>query len=235
MFSQTFGVIPPTSLLLQLTAAALWVGAVLLLAETLNHLTQINPEVVRKIVHIGVGNVILLAWWLQIPAWLGIAASGLFSLLTLLSYRYQILLSLSGVGRQSWGTFFYAVSIGVLIASFWSQGWPEYTVLGVLVMTWGDGLAALVGQRWGRHAYVAWGIHKSWEGSATMALASFLVTSLLLYAVQGNVWQTWGVAIAVALVATGLEACSKFGIDNLTVPLGSAALGFGLNQLWWGG
>jgi phytol kinase len=38
------------------------------------------------------------------------------------------------------------------------------------------------------------------------------------------------VPVAVAFVATGLEAFSWFGIDNLTVPLGSAAVAFFLNQ-----
>jgi phytol kinase len=49
--------------------------------------------------------------------------------------------------------------------------------------------------------------------------------------VQGNVWQTWVMSLAVALIATTLEAFSKFGIDNLTVPLGSAAVGFVLSQI----
>jgi phytol kinase len=121
------------------------------------------------------------------------------------------------------------VSIGVLIAVFW-QRQPQYAVIGILVMTWGDGLAALVGKRWGQHRYKLWGIEKSWEGSLTMAIASYLVSSLVLLSLQGNVWQTWLVAGAIALTATGLEAFSKFGIDNLTVPVGSAILGFVLNQ-----
>jgi phytol kinase len=49
--------------------------------------------------------------------------------------------------------------------------------------------------------------------------------------VQGNVWQTWVVSLAIAFVATSLEAFSKLGIDNLTVPLGSAAVGFFLSQI----
>ncbi len=62
-------------------------------------------------------------------------------------------------------------------------------------------------------------MNKSWEGSLTMALVSYIVSSLIFLGVQGNIWQTWVVSLAVALVATSLEAFSKFGIDNLTVPL----------------
>ncbi|MBW4552954.1 MAG: SEC59/DGK1/VTE5 family protein [Aphanocapsa sp. GSE-SYN-MK-11-07L] len=211
---------------------AIWLGIVVLAAELVNRYTKLGVEISRKIVHIGTGQVILLAWWFGIPAWIGVAASAFFCVLTLISYRYPILPSVSGVGRKSWGTFFYALSIGTLIACFWTQNLPEYAAIGVLIMTWGDGLAALVGQKFGCHTYTIWSIAKSWEGSIAMAIASALVTSSILFYVQGNLWQTWVIAIVVALVATGLEAFSKFGIDNLTVPLASAFLCFGLERLW---
>ena len=214
---------------LQLAIVAVWLGAVGLLAETVYRLRAADAEVVRKIVHIGTGNVIVLAWWLHIPAWLGLSASVLFSAIALLSYRLPIVPGVNSVGRKSFGTFFYAVSFGILIAWFWVDQ-PQYTVLGVLVMTWGDGLAALVGQRWGRHTYKLWDMQKSWEGSLTMAIISYGVSSLVLLVVQGAGWQTWIVSLVVALSATGLEAFSKFGVDNLTVPVGSAAIAFWLTQ-----
>jgi phytol kinase len=201
------------------------------LAETLYRRVSQNSELARKVVHIGTGNVILLAWWLQFPAWVGITASIIASAIALLSYYIPILPGINSVGRKSLGTFFYAVSIGVLVAWFWPIQQFQYAALGILVMAWGDGLAGLIGQKFGQHRYEVWGMKKSWEGSLTMALASYAVSCLILLSVQGNVWQTWLVPVAIALVATGLEAFSTLGIDNLTVPLGSAALGFFLNQL----
>jgi len=206
-------------------------GAIVLLAESLHRYTSTDSEKVRKVVHIGTGNVILLAWWLQIPAWVGITASILASGVALLSYKFPILPGINSVGRQSFGTFCYALSIGILTAWFWPLHLPQYAAIGILVMTWGDGLAALIGQRFGKHPYKIGGMQKSWEGSLAMALVSYLVSSLILLGVQGNVWQTWVVPVAVALVATGLEAFSKWGIDNITVPLGSAAVAFFLSQL----
>lgn len=225
-------VTPPQSLPLQLLIVGGWLGGVIGCAEALKRLVNLDPEITRKVVHIGAGNVILWAWWFQLPTWMGLAASVLFGVLTLVSYRYPILASVSEVGRRSLGTFFYAVSIGVLTGWFWPLHIPQYAAIGILVMTWGDGLAALIGQRWGRHPYTAWGIRKSWEGSLTMVGVSGLVTSLVLLVAQGNSWQTWVSAIAIAIVATGLEAFSKFGIDNLTVPLASGALCFFLNEFW---
>jgi len=228
-----FGFVPPHSLWLQVAIVGAWIGAVGLLAEGLHRYTSVGAEVVRKVVHIGVGNVILLAWWLQVPAWLGIGASVFFSAIAFLSYRLPILPSINGVGRKSLGTFFYAVSIGVLMAGFWSHQ-PHFAVLGVLVMTWGDGLAALIGQRFGKHPYKLWEMQKSWEGSLTMALVSFAVSGLVLMSVQGMNWTTGIIALTIALIATGLEAYSRYGVDNLTVPIGSAVAGFLLNWLLLG-
>jgi phytol kinase len=208
----------------------LWVALVFLTAEGLGRYTQVDREIIRKIVHIGSGNIILLAWWLQIPEWIGISASVLFSMITFLSYYLPILPGVNGVGRKSWGTFFYAISIGVLIAWFWPLQLQQYAAIGILIMTWGDGLAALVGQRLGTHLYQVAGIQKSWEGSATMAIVSFAVTGLILLVMAGNLWQVWAIATSVALSATLLETFSKFGVDNLTVPLGSAALSFFLTE-----
>ncbi|GAB4150687.1 MAG: SEC59/DGK1/VTE5 family protein [Cyanobacteria bacterium J069] len=224
---------PP--LWLQLLAAALWVGGITLLAEGLNRFRIVEPETVRKIVHIGTGNVILLAWWLKMPPWVGLAFSVLFSLVALLSYRLPILPGINSVGRKSLGTFFYAVSIGVLVALFWQEH-PRYAVLGILTMAWGDGLAALVGQAIGQRRYKIGEIEKSWEGTLTMALASFIVSALVLVSLQGSSAGVWGIAALVAIAATILEAFSKFGIDNLTVPLGSAGLAYFLiEQSGFGG
>jgi phytol kinase len=217
---------------LQISLVGAWLGVILLVAEGLNRFTAVGAEVSRKVVHIGTGNVILLAWWLQIPDWVGISAGFLAGTIALISYQVPILPSLNTIHRKSFGTFFYAVSISVLVAWFWPLQHQEYAALGILVMAWGDGLAAVIGQKYGKHLYRVWGMQKSWEGSATMYLVSFAVSSLILLFVQGNIWQTWAVSAVVALVAATLESVSKLGIDNLTVPIGSGAIAFLLNQLW---
>lgn len=221
--------IPP--LWLQIIAVGIWVSLILLSAGGVKRFAKSDSEIIRKIVHIGTGNVILLAWWLDIPASIGITASILASAFTLLSYRFPIFPGINSVGRKSLGTFFYSVSIGILVGWFWYLEEPFYAVLGILIMAWGDGLAALIGQRFGKHKYNVLGGQKSLEGSLTMTLVSFIISILILQSVQGNTWQTWLISIVVALVATGLEAISILGIDNLTVPLGSAALAFVLNKL----
>ena len=108
----------------QITIVGVWLGFVLVLAEGLYQVTNATSEIVRKIVHIGTGNVIILAWWLQVPAWLGIAAAIFAGAIALLSYILPLFPGINSVGRKSLGTFFYAVSIGVLVAWFWPLHQP---------------------------------------------------------------------------------------------------------------
>ncbi|MGD1849528.1 MAG: diacylglycerol/polyprenol kinase family protein [Cyanophyceae cyanobacterium] len=205
-----------------------WLGGLVLLAEVLYRRSWASAEVGRKIVHIGTGNVVLFAWLLDLPAWMGILAAVLAGAIALLSYRVSILPSVNRVGRKSLGTFFYAVSVGVTIAIFWGVNEPYFAALGIGVMAWGYGLAGLAGQRWGRHQYEILGGRKSWEGSAVMGVISGLVAMVVLWLAFGMFPQLWLVAAVVAIAAAILETVSFVGIDNLTVPLGSAGLAYGL-------
>ena len=210
-----------SSFLYPLVVIFLYLIVLVTIAETLNRFITDDPELTRKVVHIGSGNVILLAWWLNISTWVIIMAALIASAIAITSYILPILPSINSIGRKSLGTLFYAISIGVLAGLFW-DGQPQYTAIGILVMAWGDGMAAIIGQQWGKHQYHIFAISKSWEGSLAMATTSYLVTSLILFFSLGNHWQTWLISAISALVATSLEAFSKWGIDNLTVPLGTA-------------
>jgi phytol kinase len=222
---------PFASFSLPLGLIFVYLTVIITLAESLNRWTSLDSEVTRKIVHIGSGNVVLLGWWLKISGWIIISASAIAALVAIASYFLPILPSINSVGRKSLGTFFYALSIGILVFCFWDN-FPQYTTIGILVMTWGDGMAAVIGQKFGKHKYTFAGINKSWEGSLTMLGVSYLVTSLILFYVQGTSWQTWIVALIVAIAATSLEAFSKLGIDNLTVPVGSAVICFSIGQFF---
>lgn len=212
--------------------ATVYLLILVLTAELLNRLSPSPAEVTRKIVHIGAGQVVLIAWGLAIPGWVGAIAGVLAAGIAMVSYRLPILPSLESVGRHSYGTLFYAISIGALVGGFFSVGQPVFAAIGILVMAWGDGLAALVGQRWGNHPYKVFNAQKSWEGSGTMAMIGFGVTSGLLTLHFGFSGTILIIAAIVAVVSTGLETFSRWGIDNLTVPVGSSLLTYGLVQLF---
>jgi phytol kinase len=207
----------------QIFWVVLWLALLWLGAEVLRR-SGVGAETVRKFVHIGTGHVILLAWALQIPLNLCLFASAAASLITLISYRFPILESINGVGRKSLGTFYYAISIGIVTALFWPSAQYHFGALGILVMAYGDGLAALIGQRYGKRAYSVLGMSKTVEGSLTMASVSTLVSGLVLSVGIGSSLVIWGIALLVGIGAMFLEMFSIGGLDNLTVPVGSAIL-----------
>jgi phytol kinase len=207
----------------QIFWVVLWLALLWLGAEVLRR-SGVGAETVRKFVHIGTGHVILLAWALQISLNLCLFASAAASLITLISYRFPILESINGVGRKSLGTFYYAISIGIVTALFWPSAQYHFGALGILVMAYGDGLAALIGQRYGKRVYSVLGMSKTVEGSLTMASVSTLVSGLVLSVGIGSSLGIWGIALLVGIGATFLEMFSVGGLDNLTVPVGSAIL-----------
>jgi dolichol kinase len=99
----------------------------------------------------------------------------------------------------------------------------------VMAMTWGDGLASIVGQRAGRHGYTAFGHGRSWEGTITMGVASFVAIAATLLLLPNSSLSPLSAPLSVgaallmalvgALVATAAEGLSPAGTDNLTVPL----------------
>lgn len=208
-----------------------YIAILLVIAETCRRYGNANTELTRKIVHIGTGNVILLAWWLNIPASVILLASIVASFVAIASYFLPILPSVNGVGRKSLGTLFYAISIGILTTLFWENGQQQFTAMGILIMSYGDGMAALIGQKWGKHPYQLWGNKKSWEGSLTMALVSILIIIIVLN-ISGN-WQgeNFIIALTVGIFATILETISYIGIDNLTVPVGGGILAYYLQLI----
>lgn len=222
---------PLLSVWYPLSLVMVYLGAIISLAELINRLTDTDAEFTRKIVHIGSGNVILIAWWFQLPPWVLVGASLIAGFIALISYFLPILPSINDVERKSLGTFFYAVSIGVLTYWFWIINQPQYTAIGILIMAWGDGMAAIIGNKFGLHPYRILGIKKSLEGSVTVMGVSFLITSIILFFTGESINLILMTSLLVSVIATVLEAFSKWGIDNLTVPLGSAIVAFYLTQI----
>ena len=226
----TTELLPATTIIIQLIAVATWLGLVFLASEILHRLKQ-DPELVRKVVHIGTGHVLLIAWWLHIPTWLCIIAGVTFSVLALASHRINILPMLDDVGRKTYGVFYYALSITILVILLWEKH-PEYAVIGVMVMSWGDGMAALIGKRFGKHTFVHLGNKRSYEGSFAMFATSLIVILSISGITHGIHATDIGISIPVAAIAALLEAYSPGGTDNISVPLSSAFLSFALQSIF---
>ena len=178
----------------------------------------------RKLVHIGTGAVVPIAWVLGIDRAIALPAAATITLVAALNHRLRLLPAVEDVGRASYGTVAYGASITLLLWQFWPHQ-PATVAAGVLVMAVGDGLAGLIGPLWRSPSWQVLGQRRSLLGTGTMALASFLVLSGLKVA-GGAIGGApdWPALLLIALAATLLEQLAVAGLDNLSVPLGVAWL-----------
>ena len=214
-----------TQQLLGVAAVVVWLAAVLWTALAVRRRWPHQKEWSRKVVHIGTGAVVLLAWAFAIPRDLALGAAALVTVGTALNHRFRLLPAVEDVGRHSYGTIAYGASITILLALFWPQQ-PLPVAAGVLVMACGDGLAGLVGPQINSPRWRIFGQTKTLAGTAAMAFTSWLVLVLLIGVAQatGAPAPSLVAAAVIAVAATGLEQLSGFGLDNLSVPLATASL-----------
>ena len=198
-------------------------------ASLLMRRQALGPSATRKVIHIGVAH-----WWLIAMAtiddpWVASIGPVSFIIINVLSVRLQALPAMDqAAGARNWGTVYFPVSLLVLVNLCWRGILPVWVGgLAVLVMGWGDGLAALVGERKGARGFRVWRGRKSIAGTAVMFGASFvviLVFTLIFNARFTALLPAVGVSAAVAGAATVVELLTPLGIDNITVPLLTAAL-----------
>lgn len=197
-------------------AISIWMAMVLLAAVLARRRWPEQRETSRKIVHIGTGAVIPLAWVFQVPWLVAVPFAAMVTAITAINHQWRIIPAVEDVDRSSFGTVAYGLAITILLLLFWPIRTDAVTA-GVLVMAFGDGLAGLIGRSLKSAQWSVLGQTKSMAGTLTMALVSALVLIGLSTISATSV--PWGAVIGLSLLATGLEQLSPLGIDNLTVPL----------------
>lgn len=202
-----------------------WLALLALAALALRQRWPEQREWSRKLVHIGTGAVLPLAWVCGIDRAVALPAAALVTLATLLNHRLRLLPAIEDVGRPSYGTVSYGGAITVLLFLYWPAS-PQVVTAAVLVMALGDGLAGLIGARFLSPRWQVCGQTKSLLGTLTMALVSLLVLTLMerLSVSLGLPAPPLALLPLLALVAAALEQLAWLGFDNLTVPLGVALL-----------
>ena len=119
-------------------------------------------------------------------------------------------MSASGHG---FGLVYYSISWTILAFFFYNQPW--IIAVGIAAMSYGDGMAALIGEWFGKRKYNISGDTKSFEGSLAMFLV--LIVSLgIVLAYYHILPSSYLVIVAVALVATVFEGITPKGLDNLS-------------------
>lgn len=182
----------------------------------------LGEEGARKFIHIGVSN-----WWILAmffftgdqALWFAMIAPVTFIILNYYSYRHNLLKAMERGGKGNLGTVYFPISLLILVIfTFGIVKNPIIGAVGILIMGYGDGFAAVIGKTYGKHK-IAFG--KSIEGSVTMFIASFIVAFLVALVIQ-SINSALILAMGVAALATVVELVTPKGLDNLTVPLSTS-------------
>ena len=204
--------------MLKFALILLYIFSIFLISIIYKKFTENNKEALRKIIHIGMGPLIPIAQYLQIDQKSALTFTAIISILIFLNYSYKFFPSIEDVDRKSFGTLFYCISLFILIFFFWEKD-PYALMAGFFIMTFGDGLAGLIGKNLKSKNWIFFKQKKSLFGTATMFLTSLLVVCSLAYIQKYNFNIN---LLMIAFIATTLEQFSIIGIDNLLVPLASA-------------
>lgn len=132
--------------------------------------------------------------------------------------------------RSNLGTVYFPFAAAIVAILFWDT--PPLMVAALMPLTWGDGMAPVVGKAYGRNHYAIHTSTRSVEGSMGFFVGCLIFTWLALWAVGGSPDISLSAALVPALVITVattlVEAVSIWGLDNLTI----TAVAILILQLW---
>lgn len=209
-----------------------YAAGILGLGEVLYRFLAVPQFYTRKFVHIWAGMWVFGIMMLMPYRWyIGIIPFATFIVVNFVLWRFRLVKSVDD--GSSLGTVYFAAAITLIYALLWRPAGLEdhgsIAAAGVMALTWGDALAAIVGKNFGRHRYTIFGSTRSIEGSLAMFVASFIAMFLVLAYTPGTFiayaapWLTLQQAALAALfgaaLATLAEAITPRGLDNLSVPL----------------
>ena len=204
----------------------------------------LSSTVLRKMLHIGIGPVYMLAWNLYgtfqlhpncryvasaVPACFTIA----FAIVGLGYIKDRDLvntMSRSGSRNELLrGPLIYGVMHVVLTWIFW-EAHPA-GVIALCILCGGDGTAELAGRKWGRKTgSIPWSKSKTWAGSISFILSSVAMAYAVLTFVPVARWSGSASDIQKLVIVTVgssiVETLPFKEIDNATVTVAAAVLSY---------
>ena len=178
----------------------------------------------RKIVHILVFfEWFILSYYMGTTIHFAISAA-VFTLALLVEYRLKLMPAMSSDGGNAPGTVYYAaVMTALALISHFLPSMLYPFGIAVLCISFGDGLAGVVGQSVRKHNLKIKG-----EKTLLGTLVNFLVSSLLplafsaLYSLDLSLIE----CVMIGLLSAGVELLCSRGLDNIFVTLSVAAFSF---------
>lgn len=214
------------------------------LIESLATRGRLESKLSRKLIHIGTGPLFVLCWQCfsiaptarYFAALVPLVLTGQFVAIGLEWIQNpQAVQAMTRRGKPEEllrGPLYYGIVFIICTIVFWRHS--PIGILALMILCGGDGLADIVGRRFGSHK-LFFNSQKSWAGSLAMFVGSFTFGFgfLALFNEFQNFYPALDLATtardvaAISLVATIVEALPYQDIDNIT--LTTVVILFG----WW--
>jgi len=178
------------------------------------------PEVSRKFLHIMTGNIAFLLPVFVTKEVMAFLAAGPFILFTFLMSPYTPIKKIRGktsAAGHGMGLVYYSITWTILAYLFFDN--MVVIAIGILSMSYGDGLASVIGIKFGKKKYKVLGDEKSYVGSFAMFIFTFITMIIALFYYNINVtFYVIFILLFIAFIASIIEGLTPKGLDNLTVP-----------------
>jgi len=178
------------------------------------------PEGSRKFLHIMTGNIAFLLPVFVTKEVMAFLAAGPFILFTFLMSPYTPIKKIRGktsAAGHGMGLVYYSITWSILVYLFFDN--MVVIAIGILSMSYGDGLASVIGIKFGKKKYKVLGDEKSYVGSFSMFIFTFITMIIALFYYNINVtFYVILVLLFIAFIASIVEGLTPKGLDNLTVP-----------------
>ena len=228
---------PFLAMILTFAAALGW----LRLMDFFAHQGWIESRLSRKIIHIGTGPIFVLCWLLFPDVWYARWLAALVPFAITVQFAligFGIMKDEASVKAMSRtgdpkeilrGPLYYGIMFVLLTLVFWKDSPVGMTAL--MIMCGGDGIADLVG-RYFKSPKLFHSPEKSVAGSLGVLFGGWILSALILavYVALGifaGPFSRFLLPVTViAVVATLVESLPQKDIDNVTVTLAAAVLGY---------
>lgn len=204
------------------------------------HRGWISSDLSRKFIHMGTGPIFVLCWLLFENT---ISARYLAALVPLAITLQFFLVGIGKIGDEAAvkamsrngdrreilkGPLYYGIVFVIMTALFWYD--TPVGIIALMLMCGGDGLADILGRRYGRRK-LPWNVQKSWVGSLGMLAGGWIFAILIIgiYTATGIfpgplLHRVLPISI-IALMATLVETLPFKDIDNITITLTAIVIG----------
>ena len=226
------------ALLITFLIAFLWLA----FCKFLSQKGLVSSSTSRKIVHIGTGPIFVLCWllfsetisarWLASLVPLLITVQFIFAGIGIIKDE-RIIKSLSRSGDPKEilkGPLYYGIVFIIITILFWR--YSPIGIVALMILCGVDGIADLVGSRWGKHYPIPWSKSKSLVGSLGMFMGglifSFTILAIFISAgfFQLSLLETLSKLLIVCISTTIVESLPFDNIDNVSVPITAIIIGF---------